>query len=395
MSLVGVAGLLMGMLALFWGMVVRNNRKLGLFAAIIVGHAITAVLYYYYVQANDADTKLYYYDPYDFYSQPFSLGTIFLIHLVQWLKSQIGGTYLDYFLLFQAIGVWGIALLVRTLEELTIVLDEPWPPLLTILIMMPGMFFWTSAIGKDAPLFFACTLAVWATMALSRRWAWLAVAVVVMLLFRPHVALVAMISVALALVAGRGVSMASRVLLVGISIIAVIALAGTVQASLRIDLSSVSSIASYVEDQTAVFANASGTGGELVTLPLPLKLVSLLYRPFFFDSGGIFGLIASLQNIFMVYATFLLIREFPAWRAMFRESLPIRFATIFLMAMILMLSVMYYNVGLGLRQREMFTPALYLIFCAVYIVTRSQRAVAARANRLLPDPGSAPDLRRI
>ncbi|MDP3674461.1 MAG: hypothetical protein Q8R44_05130 [Novosphingobium sp.] len=394
MSLVGVAGLLLGLLALSWGMVVRDNRKLGLFVAIIVAHAITSALYYYYVQNSDADTKLYYYDPYGFYSQPFSLGTIFLIYLVQWLKSQIGGSYFDYFLLFQAIGVWGIVLLARILEELTIVLDEPWPPLLTIMVMMPGMYFWTSAISKDGPLFFACALALWATMALSRRWAWMGVAVVLMMLFRPHVALLSMIAFALALVAGRGVATSVRVMLVGLSAVAVIALAGTVQASLRIDLSSVGSIASYVDNQSAVAANASGTGGGIVTLPLPVKLFSLLYRPFFFDAGGIFGLVASVQNIFMVYATFLLIREFRVWRAMFRESLPIRFATLFLAGMVLMLSVMYYNVGLGLRQREMFTPALYLIFCSVYIVKRGQRAVAARDSRLVPDPGNVPDLRR-
>lgn len=381
MSMVGVAGLLLGMLALFWGMVERTNRKLGLFFAIIVVHAVTAVLYYYYVQDSDADTKLYYYDPYEFFDQPFSLGTMFLIHLVQWLKSQIGGTYLDYFLLFQAIGVWGIALLVRTLEELTIVLEEPWPPLLTIMVMMPGMFFWTSAIGKDAPLFFACTLALWAIMALARRWPWLAVAVVVMLLFRPHVALVAMISVALALVAGRGVATSTRVLLVLMSIIAVIALAGTVQASLRIDLSSVSSIASYVEDQTSVAGTASGDEGRLASLSFPAKLISLLYRPFFVDSVSIFGLVASIQNIFMIYASFVLIRHFAVWRAMFAASLPVRFATVFLFAMVLMLTVMYYNVGLGLRQREMFTPALYLIFAAVYIVSRRQRAAEEESRR--------------
>jgi hypothetical protein len=262
------------------------------------------------------------------------------------------------------------------LEELTIALKRPWPPLLTVLAMTPGMFFWTSAIGKDAPLFFGCSLAIWSAMALARRWVWFGFAVVVMLLFRPHVALVAVLSLSLALVTGRGVSLTVRIMMIATSGIAAFALVGTVLDSLRIDLSSVGSIASYVEDRTSVAANAAGAGGELVSLPLPIKVLSLLYRPFFFDAGGIFGLVASIQNVFMIYASYQLARNLRLWAEMFRESLPIRYATVFLGTMILMLSVMYYNVGLGLRQREMFTPALCLVFGAVYLVQRGQRALA-------------------
>jgi hypothetical protein len=383
MSAVGVFGILLGMLSLTFGMVERSNRKLGLFLALIVLHALTSVLYYLYVQDNDADTKLYYFDLYGFYSQEISLGTMFLVHLVQWLKSKIGGTYLDYFLLFQAVGVWGIALLLRTLEELTLALDRHWEPLLAIIVMVPGMFFWTSAIGKDAPLFFACSLAVWSTMALARRWIWFGIAIAVMLLFRPHVALVAVLSLSLALVTGRGISNFARLALASISAAAAYTLAGTVQDSLQIDLSSVGSIADYIENTGSVTASAAGEGGELINLPFPLKLASLLYRPFFFDAGGVFGLVASIQNLFMVYASYQLARNFGLWVAMFRESFPVRFATVFLGAMVLMLTVMYYNVGLGLRQREMFSPALCLIFGAVILVSRGRRVTAdGHSNRL-------------
>lgn len=376
MSAVGVFGILLGMLSLTFGMVERSNRKLGLFFAVIVLHALTSVLYFGYAQSNDSDTKLYYYDIYGFYDEKISFGTLFLVHMLQWLKSKIGGTFLDYFLLFQAIGVWGIVLLIRTLEELTLVLKRPWSPLMAILAMTPGMFFWTSAIGKDAPLFFGCSLAIWSAMALARRWVWFGFAVAVMLLFRPHVALVAVLSLSLALIAGRGVSLTVRIMMIATSGIAAFALVGTVLDSLRIDLSSVGSVASYVEDRTSVAANAAGTSGTLVSLPFPVKVLSLLYRPFFFDAGGIFGLVASIQNVFMLYASYQLARNFRLWTEMFRDSLPIRYATVFLGTMILMLSVMYYNVGLGLRQREMFTPALCLIFGAIYLVQRGQRAVA-------------------
>ena len=116
-------------------------------------------------------------------------------------------------------------------------------------------------------------------------------------------------------------------------------------------------------------------------MELLIKLVSLLYRPFFVDAGGVFGLVASIQNIFMLYATYILLAEWRTWRAMFRQSLPVRFATCFFAAMVLMLVVMYYNVGLGLRQREMFTPALYLLFAAVYLVRNARFAQEQAGSR--------------
>ena len=373
MSLVGLFGIALGFLAFRWFTLSQSNTKIALLLEILFIHVITATIYYQYVQNNDSDTKLYYFDLYGFYYEKFSLGTIFLVYLVQWLKQFMGGTYLDYFLLFQAVGVWGIALLFRTIEELALALDRPWPPQLTVIMFMPGMYFWTSAIGKDAPLFFACSLAVWSTMAMSRRWLWFGLAVAIMVLFRPHIALIATAALALSVVTGRGVNPALRVLLLVFASAAMVVLFDTVRSSLQLDISSLGSVADFVESQSTTLATAAGEGGVLGALPFPLKLISLLYRPFFFDSGGFFGLVASIQNVFMLYATYILVRENRSWRAMFSQSLPIRFATIFLGAIIIMLSIMYYNVGLGLRQREMFTPALYLIFAALLLMRQRQK----------------------
>ena len=387
MTFVGVLGILLSLLAVRWLAVEPSNRKIGFFALIATFHLATTFVYFQYVQSNDADTKLYYFDPYGFYYNQISLGTMFVVHSVQWMKTVVGGTYLDYFLLFQVFGVWGIVLLVRTLEELTIILDHPWPPLFTILILMPGMYFWTSAIGKDAPLFFACSLAVWSTLSISRRWIWFGLAIAVMLPFRPHMALIGIGSLGLALLAGRGVSLALRVALGGLTLIVGVFLFGTVQSAMQVDISSIGSVASYLEQQSTTAANSTDSNTALAAASYPLKLLSLLYRPFFFDAGGVFGLIASVQNVFMLFATFMLMRNLRVWGAMFRDSLPIRFATIFLGTVILLLSFMYYNVGLGLRQREMFTPALYLIFAALYLVALKRRVGRDHsAIRIMPLP---------
>lgn len=387
MTGVGITGILLSFLGFFWFTPRKDNSRLALFAVIAVLHVVAAYVYYSFVQTNDADTKLYYYDLYGFYEDKFALGTLAVVHITQWLKKSVGGTYLDFFMVYQMLGVWGIALLMRTMEEAAGALDTPLPPVATALLFLPGMYFWTSAIGKDAPLFVACALAVWSCFRISSRWIWFGIAVGIALLFRPHVALLTVVALALALVVGRGVPTIARIFLVIAATGGSVFLFGTVQNELQLDLSSVGSVANFVEQQTT--AATRGVDDSLAKGSFPTKLFSLLYRPFFFDTGGIFGLIASFQNLVMIALTFLLIRNIRLWVELFRGSLAIRFATFHFVLLFFMLAFMYYNVGLGLRQREMATPALLMVSVTVYIVARLRAGRTAMRTGVARQPLAA------
>jgi hypothetical protein len=206
-----------------------------------------------------------------------------------------------------------------------------------------------------------------------------------MVLIRAHVALLTVVALSLALVAGRGVSTAVRMLLVGAAGVASVFLFGTLQAELQIDLTSIDSVASFVEQQTD--SATRGVDQTLQQAAFPVKLFSLLYRPLFFDTGGLFGLVASFQNVVMIMITVLLARHWRIWMELFRGSFAIRFATIHFAALFFMLAFMYYNVGLGLRQREMATPALLITFSAVWMVAQLRSRTAASAAP--PAPAAA------
>ena len=317
------------------------------------------------------DAKGYYYDIYDFYQYGFGFSTMFIIYITQSALEIFGGSYLDYFFLYQVLGLWGIALVFRTMEETATALGTTLPPSMIALMFLPGMYFWTAAIGKDAPLFLACALAVWSCFRISNRWVWFGLAVVIMMFIRVHVGLVTVVALALALVAGRDVPSIARIALAVSAIVAGGFLFTELQSQLQIDLTSVESIANYVDQQTA--AATRGVDNTLANASFPVKLLSLLYRPFFIDSGGIFGIVASFQNVAMVGITFVLLRNFRLWAELFRGSLAIRFATIHFVMMYLMLAFMYYNVGLGLRQREMATPALLAVLGAIWMVIQLRR----------------------
>ena len=385
MTFIGVLGILMGFIAFAWFSNRKDNSRLALFLVISLLHIGSAYIYYQFVQNNDADTKLYYYDLYNFYASGFGLGTMFVVYVTQSAREIFGGTYLDYFFIYQVFGVWGLALVFRTMEETATALGATIPPMMMALMFLPGMYFWTAAIGKDAPLFLACALAVWSSFRISNRWIWFGLAIAIMVSIRVHVALVTVVAMALALVAGRGVPNVLRMALGVAALAAGGFLFSTLQAELKVDLSSIGSIANYVDQQTA--AATRGVDNTLANSSFPVKLLSLLYRPFFFDSGGIFGVVASVQNVVMVFITFWLIRNFRLWAELFRGSLAVRFATIHFVTMYLMLAFMYYNVGLGLRQREMATPALFVVFSAIFMVGALRRRSALATAPVLPQTG--------
>jgi hypothetical protein len=49
---------------------------------------------------------------------------------------------------------------------------------------------------------------------------------------------------------------------------------------------------------------------------------------------------------------------------MFRQIMLVRYSLIFAVALIALLSLVYYNVGLGLRQKMMMMPGLLTVFAA-------------------------------
>lgn len=385
MTWVGAFGILICLTALFWAFAERNNRRVGIFFLILILHVAAAVIYYYYSQVRNNDSYQYYADPYKFYGERVQPGTTFVIWIVQSLRGMIGGTYLDYFLLFQAFGFFGITLVARTIEEICQELDVEQPALLFVILFLPGTVFWTSTVGKDAPLFLACALMVWSVMRVGERWYWFAVALLIMGSIRPHIALLAVGALAVTLLFDKRTKPMLKIALSLGAVGALAVLASTLQATLNVDVTSAESIANFVTTRQEIGEVVYG-GGDLSSAPFAVKLFSLLFRPFFIDSSGIFGIIASVQNLFMIFAAWVLLRNWRILAALTRQTTIVRFSLLFMIMLFGLLALVYYNVGLGLRQREMATPALIVVFSVVYLVAklRQQSAGQDRAIRAKP-----------
>jgi hypothetical protein len=370
-TLLGVLGILLGLLAWPYAVIDRTRARAVVFALAFLAHALSAIVFWLYTQTNASDASLYYMDPYNMMENGFGLSTQFVVWIVQIIKGVVGGTYLDYFLLFQAVGFFGLAILMRIMEEIFLEMDTPQPRLSYALLFLPGLHFWTSAIGKDAPLFTAICLAIWASMQLSRRFIPLGIAIAIMILVRPYIALVAMVALAVMFIGNKRIHVALRLVLGAVAIVGAVLAATTVQSAFNIDVTNADSVSEFLARREALIENVDASGNTAVNAALPLRILSLLFRPLFFDAQGWFAYIASLESVVALVAVGYLLLHLRSSIRLSRAAPFLRFGMTLTIGVTFLLGLTYFNVGLGLRQRTMIMPGLLVLVIAL----RAVRAV--------------------
>lgn len=372
MGLIGILGILISIGGFGFARTSQSRSRLVLFVLLLLMHVGAAIAYYFYAQQFGGDVSMYYNDPYGVYGAS-GLSTVFIINFVQMLKEYFGGTMLDYFLLFQAMGFWGLLFVLRAFDEIHAELGQPQNKFVYMLLFLPGLHFWTSAIGKDAPIFLAVAMCTWAVFRLQSRYLGFAAGVVVSLVVRPHIALITLIALAATVLVARKTSLLSRVALLVVALAGIASVSGLVEQSFNgLNISNTDSVSEFIETKSSV-SEESGGDISIINASFPVRLVSLLFRPFFIDATGALGYIASLENVVLLIIIGSLVWRFRTAVSVAQAALFARFAILFFILLVILLALVNYNVGLGLRQKMMTMPALLVFFAAMVAVREARK----------------------
>ncbi|HYI41924.1 MAG TPA: hypothetical protein VE053_16570 [Allosphingosinicella sp.] len=379
----GLLGILISIAGFRFARVSEARSRLVLFVLLLLAQLGASIVYYFYAQEFGGDVTLYYNDPFGIYGSGTGLSTIFVVNFVQFLKEYFGGSMLDYFLLFQAMGFWGMLFILRAFDDIYDEVGQPRNKYVYLLLFLPGLHFWTSAIGKDAPIFLSVAMCTWAAFRLQRRYLAFAAGLAIALLVRPHITLIALVALAMTVLVARNTSLLSRVALLAVALAGIGSVAGLVQDSFYgLNISNADSVSEFIETKSSV-SEESGGDVNIVGASFPVKLVSLLFRPFFIDAAGLLGYVASLENVVLLIVIGTLVWRFRTAVAVARAALFARFAAFFFVMLTFLLALVNYNVGLGLRQKMMMMPALLVFFAAML-------AVRAARKRMVYGPGASP-----
>lgn len=358
MTVFGILGLLLSVLALGIGWTRTAGSRFALMGLLLVAHVAASLYYYEYSMRVIADAWSYYFDPFNLANRPFGLSTVLVFKIIHFMKVTLGASYLDSFLVFQSFGFAGVMILARIFDEIETNIGVPNPRGYLALLFLPSVNFWTAAIGKDAPLFLAISLCVWAMLNLRKRFLYFCLALTIMVLFRAHIALIAAAALAMAAFFDSSASLGRKLGLLTIAVVAIWFALGPVKSTLNVDVTSVSAVSQFLDANNKIYANVAGTT-SIGHASFFFRIFSLLFRPFFIDASGILGLVASAENVGVVLGLLYTLFHWRDLMLAMRRVLFVRFCLIFAFVILVSLTVVYYNVGLGLRQRVMAYPMIF------------------------------------
>ena len=334
--------------------------------SIYLWHTIFCFVYAQYALTNVSDAAGYYATSLS-QNIEFSLGTAGVGILTQFLSSMLDLSFLGAFLVFNIFGFIGLLAFDASLRVATWNKSKNIRRLATLVIFLPSVSFWSSAIGKDALSFMATGLALWSVLNLRRRVWLMIIAIFVMLLVRPHIAGLMVLAIAGSMVMQKKVSLAQRALVGGV------AFAG---AALLIPFAlnysgfggdgGATDLGAYIEKRQGY--NQEGGGGiDISAMSPPMQLFTYLFRPLPFEAHSVFSLAASLDNLVLLFLFVWGGREMIKRRKRQKQAYSENrmFLWIYSLSAWLILSLTTANLGISVRQKWMFAPMLIFLFISV------------------------------
>ncbi|WP_180051038.1 hypothetical protein [Acinetobacter sp. YH12211] len=330
-----------------------------------IWHTMLCMVYFWFIFYKGGDAAMYFKEAslYGFDNE-FSLGTAGIIYFTSLLVQVLGLSFLGCFLVFNIFGSIGLIAFDSILKHATQKSSRHLKLLATIIVFLPSVSFWSSAVGKDSISFMSACLALWAALNFKKRIILFIVAVLAMLLVRPHIAAAMVAAYALAFIFDQRVSIIQRLFIGSIAIIssAVVVPLAMQYAGLG-DAQNAADIEAYIEQRQGHNLEG-GSSVDISSMSLPMQLFTYLFRPLPFEANSIFALAASVDNIILLFLFIL------GAIAIFKKSKPLvesnrAFLWIYTMMVLFILATTTANLGIAMRQKWMFAPILIFLLISV------------------------------
>ncbi len=325
--------------------------------------------YYIYALFNPSDSKKYYEWPqvpgkewFDF----FGTETTFINFISYPFINGLGFSYEMMMVLFAWVGFLGfvfaylffkenIPLKVRVFKKID---------LLTLILFLPNMHFWTASLGKGAIIFFGLMLFAYSLNKPSIRIIGLIASSVLIFYTRPHIFLILAIVTLLGFLYGnRSLNVKKKLAVCGVMVGGLLLVQDQILAVVNMENSQnlLADFLAFTSHRSEALENA-GSGVSMTDYSLPEKVFTFWFRPLFFDAFSFLGFIVSIENfLYLILFLKMFSRNFlnylKAAHVNVKMSLIIFLSTSFAMTFVMS------NLGLIIRQKTMI---MYFLFFVIY-----------------------------
>lgn len=247
--------------------------------------------------------------------------------------------------------------------------------LFPFLFFLPNLHIWSCAVGKDSLSFMCIGLFAYGMLAWRKRMFLLLFALFFAYCIRPHITFFLIASFGFVLTFSESLTKKQRIVIVMFLVIGGLLLLPKVMSYAQIEDTSLASFQNFSNSRISNLSRShTGSRIDISNYPLPLKMVTFLYRPLFFDITSIPGLLASIENALLLFLSIRVLKQKPKW--VYKNApVIVQGLLVFLFLGTLAFSNMLSNLGIMLRMRNMFLPCLilYVLWSNSYYNQHSQK----------------------
>jgi hypothetical protein len=353
----------------------RKKGNPWLFFLLLLYHTGMSIFYYFWQAWPPLDTANYYGTAKEARSI-FSLSHVGRDYVSLIIYPFVKYTYLSFFsgfMLFNIIGFIGMIFFYITLKERMQGQDHSLN-LLNLIIFLPGINFWTAPIGKEAILFPAIMMILYALNNLHQRIFYFALGSLFLALIRPHVFFMIILSLLLPMFFWAKTKTIHKIIFFPLLFILMVPAYSLLLQRTELDTINLDTAQEFIEERGVNWGGGSGV--DIQNYNSVFKIFTYLYRPLFFDSRSIFMVLASCENLLYLLFTWQMV-SFKFLKFIKEEkNLFVCFNLVFFLIGAVLMSHTEGNLGTAVRHKTMIMPSLLALFLLYRAQTQPAKAPA-------------------
>ncbi|MEB2782444.1 hypothetical protein U3A58_18790 [Algoriphagus sp. C2-6-M1] len=329
--------------------------KAGMLNQMFWYHMFFGLVYWIYGLFNRSDSWVYFLETkrYVEWFNAFEAGTNFIKWLSFPFVNWFGFNYDMMMFLSCWVGFWGFVYFYLFFKENLRFNPkfEGWDAI-TVFMFLPNMHFWTASLGKGAVIFAGIGFLVYGLSWPAKRILHIAIGSFLTYMVRPHILFAILIGMGVGFVLGREkVPIFQKYLVVFFAIAMSIYVYEDLITYLGYDPNN---LMDSFEEESALNRGrlqSSGSGVDMGSYSMPMKLFTFWFRPLFIDSPNLLGIAISFENALYIYMFSKVIRKDFITYIKVAPAMVKMSAVVFLSISVSMTFVMS-NLGIIIRQKS-------------------------------------------
>ncbi len=354
-------------------------------------HLFTGVVFYFYIQTR-GDAVYYWMYPKEItfnelwgniITRSYASDYIYLLNF--FFSNTLNLTFFTGSMLYSMLGyialIYFYVILKRIvpnyqfLNKLTIINI----PIFPFFLFFPNLHFWSSGIGKDTLLFFCIALFIYSLLNLKKNIFNIILSIILSVFVRPHITIFLIAGFGIGYTLSSELKSYQKVFVISFFIIGFGLMFNYVLGFIKLESLDMTSIETYANNKSKVLSAKSTSGVDISNYSYPLKVFTYLYRPLFFDINNVIAIIASFENLFLLLLTLKVFKVKNIGHIKKADHI-IKGSVAFLLIGTLTFSLILGNLGIMLREKNMFTPVFLIV--AYWLLSISKIKIKKNSQKI-------------